>query len=210
MIENGAVCGCLRADHRSLRDHVVCYHKAVAKACVEFPCWDCNRAFTSQKKLNAHTKSACKATRKERKRKRSSHETETTPDSQSKTDSESTSESKPEKKQKAEKAETQCCGYHFVGRQWNYERHRHTRHGEGFCAHMRVLSVLAGEAKWPCLWTGCELKFRRWELRKKHVERDHNAGALNELDPQPVARQDEVFVYRVRKSNRGQRERGQF
>jgi hypothetical protein len=113
VIENGAVCGCLRADHRSLRDHVVCYHKAVAKACVEFPCWDCNRAFTSQKKLNAHTKSACKATRKERKRKRSSHETETTPDSQSKTDSESTSESKPEKKQKAEKAETQCCGYHL-------------------------------------------------------------------------------------------------
>ena len=66
--------------------------------------------------------------------------------------------------------------------------------------------VLAGDAKWPCLWTGCDKRFRRWELRKKHIERDHHAGDMKELDPQPVARQNEVFVYRVRKSIRGQRE----
>lgn len=65
---------------------------------------------------------------------------------------------------------------------------------------------VAGEAKWPCLWTGCDQKFRRWELRKSHVERDHHAGDMKAFNPKLVARQDEVFVYMVRKSIRGQRE----
>ena len=105
VVVNGNICECQRSNHRHLLNHVVLYS-----------------AFTSQKKLDDHTNSACKAKRKGQKRKASSAGTETD------------SESKSEKKQKADEQKPdglKCCGYDFAGRRWNYERHRHTRHGEG-------------------------------------------------------------------------------
>lgn len=122
MVVNGAICGCKRAQHRYLLNHVVSFHKTVAKACIKFPCWQCNSAFSSQKKLDAHTNTACKAKRKGQKRKALSEGTETDPKSES------------EKKQKTDEQkadELKCCGYDFAGRPWNHERHRHTRHCEG-------------------------------------------------------------------------------
>lgn len=122
VVVNGNICECQRSNHRHLLNHVVLYHKAVAKACIPFPCWQCSSAFTSQKKLDDHTNSACKAKRKGQKRKASSAGSETD------------SEGKSEKKQKTDEKKPdglKCCGYDFAGRRWNYERHRHTRHGEG-------------------------------------------------------------------------------
>ena len=128
MVVNGATCGVNRSQHRYMLSHVVSCHEDVARACIKFACWQCKNVFTNQKKLDAHTNKACKAKRKALKRKASSESTEA---DSGKSDKRQKEDEQKEDEHKTTDAETKCCGYNFSGRLWNYERHRHSRHGIG-------------------------------------------------------------------------------
>lgn len=200
LLVGGSVCGVRRSDHRHLLDHVVGFHSEVAKECIPFVCWRCKSAFASKVRLATHTNTGCKKKSKAEKKKRKA--------SAESHDTDASKEKKHKEQQQEQKADaTSCCGYDFSGRLWNFHRHRSTRHLEGhpFSHLIFTAHFTAGDAQYLCLWTGCEQRFRRWEKRKAHIERDHHCGDMKELQPVFVTRQNEVFIYAVRKGNRGQR-----
>lgn len=91
----------------------------------------------------------------------------------------------------SKRAKITCCGYEFSGRRkWNYDRHLMTRHGQG-------------DLLYRCLWPECKLAYGRSDTLRAHIEREHQQGDEKKLHPLLVARQDDIFIFLVRKSVRG-------
>lgn len=115
-------CSLQRADHYAMLNHIVGYHKDLARACIPHRCEPCSTAFKSAEAEKRHDNS-CKNKDKSQKRKAEEQL------------------AGEQKKPKQHDSDTKCCGYTFSGRRWNLERHKRTRHGVGnqvalFSSHM--------------------------------------------------------------------------
>lgn len=55
-----------------------------------------------------------------------------------------------------------------------------------------------------CAWPECKAAFSRSDYLYNHIERDHQQGDEKKLQPVLAARQEEIFIFMVRKSVRGQ------
>lgn len=68
-----------------------------------------------------------------------------------------------------------------------------------------MLTRVSGPLPYVCKYPGCAQQFARSDEAglKGHVDRDHNNGRLKKLNPVLVFRDNEVFLFAVRHTDRG-------